>query len=842
MVRLQDISIKRKLTAIIMVASTVALLLVSGGFVTYELITYRQIMTHDLSALAEIIGDRSTAALTFEDKADAKENLKLGAKKHIVAAGLYKDGRLFAQYPEHPAAPDLFPASPGPSGARFEPNHLVLFHEIRLEGELIGTVYLKSDLREMNDRLKRYGAIVLLIMLASSVAIYFLSSVLQRIISRPIFHLAETARAVSDKKNYSVRATKHGADELGQLIDGFNEMLEQIQQRDAKLQQAHDELEKRVEERTRDLRAEIAERQRAESALQQQFTRISLLNQITQVISERQDTESILHVVLRQLEDRLSLDLGSVALFDAQADTLNVAALRVKNPLLTTKLDLREGTVLALRDTGMHLCKEGQTVYAPDTLKGPVALTEKLACAGLRSVVAVPLLVENQLFGVLLAARLKPDGFSSGDCEFLRMLSEHVALAAHQARLHGELERAYHELRQTQQTVMQQERLKALGQMASGIAHDVNNALSPVVGFADMMLRSEHGLTANGKKYLKHIRTAGEDIAHIVARLREFYRRRDDTEFLQKLNLNTLAEQVIDMTRPRWRDIPQSHGITVEVQTDLAPDVPELLGIESEVREAMTNLVLNAVDAIPDGGKITVRTRVTRCDVTQNGGEQPAYVALEVSDTGVGMNDETRKRCLEPFFSTKGKRGTGLGLAMVYGVMERHEGKIEIESQLGKGTTFRLIFRVRKASLADAKTEANGAPPEPLQILFIDDEPLLRELLKELLEHDGHRVEVSDSGQSGVEAFRLARQRGQPFDVVITDLGMPYLDGRQVAKILKNESPATPVVLLTGWGAFMKEDSALPAQVDSVLSKPPRLKELRETLLRLTSDPAVSRG
>src|SRR5204862_7041070 len=194
-----------------------------------------------------------------------------------------------------------------------------------------------------------------------------------------------------------------------------------------------------------------------------------------------------------------------------------------------------------------------------------------------RSAVAVPLLVENNLFGVLLTGRLAATSFSSGECEFLRTLSEHVALAAHQARLHSELETAYNDLRKTQQTVMQQERLKALGQMASGIAHDINNALSPVVGFADLLLRAEKSLTANGKKYLSHIRTAGEDIAHIVARLREFYRRRDENESLQKLNLNTVAAQVIDMTRPRWRDIPQSKGVTIEMQPEFAAEVPELL-------------------------------------------------------------------------------------------------------------------------------------------------------------------------------------------------------------------------------------------------------------------------
>jgi CheY-like chemotaxis protein/anti-sigma regulatory factor (Ser/Thr protein kinase) len=349
-----------------------------------------------------------------------------------------------------------------------------------------------------------------------------------------------------------------------------------------------------------------------------------------------------------------------------------------------------------------------------------------------------------------------------------------------------------------------------------------------------LLLRGEPGLSSVGKKHLKFIRTAGEDIAHIVARLREFYRRRDDQESLQLLNLNHLAEQVVDMTRPRWRDIPQSRGITVEMHTDLAREIPDLVGIESEIREAVTNLVLNAVDAMPNSGKITIRTRIADGEGARNNESQPSHVVLEVSDTGNGMNEETRKRCLEPFFSTKGKRGTGLGLAMVYGVMERHEGRIEIESQLGVGSTFRMVFPVRKLVNKGVTEFIKAETPEPLQILCIDDEPLLRDLLREMLERDGHRVEVCDGGQSGLDAFRTALRKEKPFDVVITDLGMPYVDGRQVAKILKKESPATPVVMLTGWGAFMKEEGEAPAQVDGVLSKPPRSKELRETLCRLS--------
>ena len=830
----QDISIKRKLTAIIMIASTVALLLVSAGFVTYDWVTFQKSMERDLSTLAEVIGNESTAAVTYQDQSRSKEILDgLSAEKHIVAAALYdKDGHLLATYSASKSAEGFVPSRPEQVSMYFQTDALVLFHKIDLDGELAGTLYLKSDLQEIHDRLKRYAVIILLFMVASWVLTLLLSALLQRVISRPIFHLAETARTVSDRKEYSVRATKHGKDELGQLIDGFNEMLDQIQRRDTDLQQAHDDLEVRVEKRTADLRDEITERRRAESALQQQFSRISLLNQITHAISDRQDTDTILHVVLRQLEDHMLLDFGAVMLFEANVQTLNVAAVRLKKSALTGGFDLREGAVLNLDESGLQLCEKGQTICFADAAQETAPLIEKLAVAGWRSIVAVPLMVEEKLFGVLISARSKPEDFSSGDCEFLRMLSEHVALAVHQTQLHKDLEKAYDDLRQTQATVLQQERLKALGQMASGIAHDVNNALSPIVGFADLIQARETTLGEDSKRHLRHIRTAGEDIAHIVARLREFYRQREENESLQELQVNMLVEQVVDMTRPRWRDLPQSNGTTIEMQTELAADVPGLIGIESEIREALTNLVLNAVDAMPEGGKITVRTRWTRSEAAQNGGQPQKQAVVEISDTGTGMSEETRKRCLEPFYSTKGKRGTGLGLAMVYGVMERHEGNIEIQSELGKGTTFRLTFPVRTNLCADEADQEIIEAIEPLRILCIDDEPLLRELIKEMLERDHHAVEVCDSGQSGLDEFRFSRERGRPFDVVITDLGMPYIDGRQVAKIIKQESPTTPVIMLTGWGAFMKEEGNAPTKIDGIISKPPKVRDLREALRR----------
>jgi two-component system OmpR family sensor kinase len=201
----------------------------------------------------------------------------------------------------------------------------------------------------------------------------------------------------------------------------------------------------------------------------------------------------------------------------------------------------------------------------------------------------------------------------------------------------------------------------------------------------------------------------------------------------------------------------------------LDPRLPAVIGTESELREALTNLIFNAVDALPKGGVITLRTRAGAWSQGRSGKAASMHVLIEITDTGVGMDEETRKRCLEPFFSTKGQRGTGLGLAMVYGVVQRHDGTIEIESVPGKGTTFRLIFPVRETPRHDPGDSCGLSPAvPPLRVLFVDDEPLLRELLKEVLETDGHQVSVADGGQTALDLFRAARREGKPFDAVIT--------------------------------------------------------------------------
>jgi signal transduction histidine kinase/CheY-like chemotaxis protein len=453
-----------------------------------------------------------------------------------------------------------------------------------------------------------------------------------------------------------------------------------------------------------------------------------------------------------------------------------------------------------------------------------------LSEGGLGSLVIAPLLVESEVFGVLVSARHQQNGFSSSDCEFLRQLSEHVALAAHQARVHAALQQAYDDLRRSQQTVMQQERLRALGQMASGIAHDINNAISPVALYTEMILTAEKQLSPRVREYLETTQRAIEDVAHTVSRMREFYRKQEPKLLLAPVNLNSLIQQVLDLTRVRWSDMAQRRGAFIESRVETVTDLPAVAGIESEIREAVTNLVFNAVDAMPDGGTMTIRTRCL--------GEpgHAVFVFLEVSDTGIGMDDDTRRRCLEPFYTTKGERGTGLGLAMVYGVAQRHSADLEVESTPGQGTTMRLKFpatSMNDGGLIDLHN-ATVMPPR-LRLLVVDDDPLLIKSLRDVLEVDGHRVTVAGGGQEGITAFQDSVNRGEPFEVVISDLGMPHVDGRKVAQSVKMASPATPVVLLTGWGQRMISEGDIPDHVDRVLNKPPKLRDLRAALADVAS-------
>lgn len=382
----------------------------------------------------------------------------------------------------------------------------------------------------------------------------------------------------------------------------------------------------------------------------------------------------------------------------------------------------------------------------------------------------------------------------------------------HEANLR--LEEILTELEETQQQVVQQERLSALGQLASGIAHDFNNALMPIMGYTELMIMAPSILDNKEKvnEYLSLMSTAAKDAKDIVRRLREFYRPREEDEMFSAINLNDLIQVCIKLTQPKWRDQAQADGIDVKIETDLG-DIPPVDGNKTELREVLTNLILNAVDALPVDGTVVLSTALS--------GE---YVVLEVSDTGTGMPEDVRRRCFEPFFSTKGEKGTGLGLSMVHGTIRRHNGIIDIESEIGIGTKFTIHLPL--ASEQDKYIiQEEQVPVSALNVLVVDDDEMVRGIIIEYLSSDSHKYEVAVNGREGLRRFREGK-----YDLVITDRAMPDMGGTHLAALIKQLDPEMPVIMLTGFGDIMEAAGESPDGVDSVISKPITLTKFRNSL------------
>jgi signal transduction histidine kinase len=375
-----------------------------------------------------------------------------------------------------------------------------------------------------------------------------------------------------------------------------------------------------------------------------------------------------------------------------------------------------------------------------------------------------------------------------------------------------ELEQTLTELRAVQQQVIQQERLRALGAMAAGVAHDFNNALMIIRGYSEMFTRHPHHYhdPEEVRSAFQTISSAAGNAADTVSRLREFYRPyRKGEEDRRATDLNALVREATQLTRPKWEIQPQARGLSIQIQMHLG-EIPHVSAAASEIREVIMNLIFNAVDAMPQGGQIVVSTSVDE-----------EYACLTVEDNGTGMTEETRRHCLEPFYSTKGDQGTGLGLAIVYGIVSRHAGLIRINTQLNQGTQVSVLIPTTSAAEEPGREAPVAAPLHSLNVLVVDDQPEIRHILSSYLEHDAHKVVTAENGCDALEKFRAGK-----FDLVITDRAMPKMNGDQLATAIKEISPREPVILLT---AFSDTDRH-PRDIDLLLSKPASLRMIRQAI------------
>ena len=386
--------------------------------------------------------------------------------------------------------------------------------------------------------------------------------------------------------------------------------------------------------------------------------------------------------------------------------------------------------------------------------------------------------------------------------------TEAAAEQAEQAELHvAELNHYIAEQERIREQYSQIEKMSALGELASGVAHDFNNTLAGILGRAQLLLGTKD--PAKIEAGLKIIVKTAKDGAKTIKRIQDFARQRRDHDF-QPVDTCQLLLDVSEITRPRWKDWAEAANVHISLDLQLHSKAL-IMGDESELREVLVNMVFNAVDAMPEGGTLTLSAQ-----------ETAHAVVLSVSDTGTGMSEEVRSRIFDPFFTTKGKAGMGLGLAVGYGIIRRHDGTVEVTSEVGRGTSFRIKLPIARGVTRTAHVTSElpdlSAPAGArcrLRFLVVDDEEYVRALLRDILEKEGCEAVLAEGGREALALFNA-----QTFDAIFTDVGMPEMSGWEFARAVRERDARVPLAVVTGWGEAVGSHERKAAQVDWVVAKP----------------------
>ncbi|MDT7542963.1 MAG: hypothetical protein QOE33_2867 [Acidobacteriota bacterium] len=399
----------------------------------------------------------------------------------------------------------------------------------------------------------------------------------------------------------------------------------------------------------------------------------------------------------------------------------------------------------------------------------------------------------------------------------------HVAELSHYIAEQGRLQREQEEMRGQ---FSQLEKMSALGELASGVAHDFNNTLAGILGRAQLLMRTND--PEKLRRGLQIIVKSAEDGARTVKRIQDFARQRRSQDFAA-VEAGQLLREVLEMTRPRWKDSAEAAGVSIRVESRTDARV-YCMGDESELREVLVNMIFNAVDAMPCGGTLSLAAR-----------EEGQQIIITVSDTGCGMSPDVRSRIFDPFYTTKGKAGMGLGLAVSYGIIRRHEGSVEVASEVDRGTTFTIRLPIAhgackiqsegEAAFEIVVTTATVATAiRRARILVVDDEQHVLDLLADIVEAEGCEAVKCSSGREAVSVFEAGR-----FDAMFTDIGMPGMSGWELARAVRERDACMPIAVITGWGEAVGSDEREAAQVDWVVTKPFSMSRIAEIVGEIVS-------
>jgi two-component system, sensor histidine kinase and response regulator len=755
---LRDISIRQKLQGIVMLTCGVAVAAASIMFAVYDRVTFLRAKTEDLATTAKILGSNSTAALTFGDTNSAREILAaLRVRKHVVFACIYdKDGKVFAKYSREKANADFAAPPPQADGSSIVNRRILLFRQITLDDEPVGTIYIESDLDELKDRLNRFTTIAVFVLLASLALAFVLSAKLQRVISGPILSLAKTAFEVTANKGYSIRATKSSNDEIGFLFDRFNEMLDGIQQRDAALQKAQEELERRVEERT------------------------SYLNSLIET--------SPLAIVVLDSQRRVQL------CNPAFEELFGYARAEIADRPLDDLLVPEE--LMAEFQEGLRRSEEGAPIHR---------VTRRRRKDGT--------LVDVELHGVPLRVAGKVTGLLG----IYQNITERL-------RAEQELQRAKEAAEAASE---------AKSDFLANMSHEIRTPMNGILGMTELAL--DTSLNVEQREYLTTVKSSADSLLSIINDILDFSKieaGKLEFENIEFSLRDSLAETVKTLAL-------RAHQKGLELAYRVSANVHErVIGDPGRLRQIVVNLVGNAIK-FTNQGEVVV-------EVEQDSRQEKSLeLHFRVRDTGIGIEPEKQKVIFDAFTQadnsmTRRYGGTGLGLAITKRLVEKMEGKIWIESELGRGSTFHFLLSLGIGQgQSKLQSPLELAQVRGLRVLIVDDNRTNRFILSELLQHWGMKPHETEDAAAALRALTKAAGEGSPFQLVLLDAQMPDVDGFELAKKIRQDpaNDGIPLLMLSSSALRGEGTRCREVGIAAYLSKPVAQSELLNAILTTLAVP-----
>jgi len=756
---LKDLPIKHKLVLICMFTTACALLLASVTFIASELISLRRSMIHNLDASAVAIGSNVKSALTFQDNKSAEEILATLQPVTEIHAAIVYDGRgnVFAAYRRDSLTPN--PPAPvlGIDTYRFGLRGIDVYRRILLDDEPIGTVYIRADMTLFYSRVIRYALTLFGVMGLCLLLSYLLAARLRRTVARPVEELAEIMGTISQNKDYSLRAPVRSRDEIGSLAEGFNDMVTNIQAHESELEGYRKNLEELVRRRTAQLtdanmqlQNELVVRQRAERALAE---------------------SEYLYRTIFETTGNANLIVGS----DDVVIMVNTAFEKLSGYTRPEVEGKRKWT----------------DFFAPDMLDQMRHYREqrKISTAGVPLGYETRFVTKSGSFSdVYISTANVPD--SSLSVASILDLTDFKHLEAQ---------------------LYQSQKIEAIGQLAGGVAHDFNNILTAIIGYASL-LRMNMAADNPMKTYADSVLTSAERAAHLTQGLLAFSRKQVIAP--KPIKLNTVITNV-------ERLLVRLIGEHIELKTAYDAEDITVFADAGQIEQVLMNLATNARDSMKDGGTFSITTEQVDDSAAGKGvpGKPGKYALVTVSDTGGGMDEETAEHIFEPFFTTKGVgEGTGLGLSIVYGIIKQHNGYIEVQSEPGKGTAFRVYLPLIKSEVAEIQPRRVEQPMGGTEtILLAEDDTQSRALIREVLERFGYTIIEAVDGEDAIGKFAEEKDR---ISLIILDVIMPKKDGRTTYGRIKEIDPGMKALFMSGYTADIIHRKGIYEDNLNFLSKP----------------------